>query len=45
MGLLGLTNLVMFGRVAPETARTVLAESQHPKFDYPLAITGINLTR
>eukprot|EP00947_MAST-08B_sp_MAST-8B-sp1_P001756 g1756.t1 len=44
MGLLGLTQLVMFARFHPVAARQTLQESQHHAFGYPMAITGINLT-
>ncbi|KAL6079630.1 ELMO domain-containing protein 1 [Balamuthia mandrillaris] len=45
MGILGLTNLVYFAENYPEKARLTLADSVNPNHEYPLAITGINLTK
>lgn len=44
MGLLGLENLLYFSSRYGDEARKVLLHSQHPKFGYPFACVGINLT-
>lgn len=44
MGMLAVTNLHYFATEYKEIARQVYNKSLHPKFGYPFAIVGINIT-
>ena len=44
MGMLGLENLLYFGREFNKAAKHILSHSHHPKYGYSMAIVSINLT-
>ncbi|XP_024947079.1 ELMO domain-containing protein 2 [Cephus cinctus] len=44
MGILGLSNLIYFAQEYSGTVKQVLLHSLHPRYGYPFAIVGINLT-
>ena len=44
MGLLGLTNLSYFVVSMNDLAKSIFSKSLHPKYGYPFAIVGINIT-
>ena len=44
MGLLGLTNLSYFVTSMNDLAKSIFSKSLHPKYGYPFAIVGINIT-
>eukprot|EP00112_Aurelia_sp_Birch-Aquarium-sp1_P023434 Seg6984.1 transcript_id=Seg6984.1/GoldUCD/mRNA.D3Y31 product="ELMO domain-containing protein 1" protein_id=Seg6984.1/GoldUCD/D3Y31 len=44
MGILSLKNLIFFLENENEEAKRLFSLSQHPRFGYPFAVAGINLT-
>lgn len=45
MGILGLDDLLYYARIYPDSAQNVLTSSRHLVSWYPLAISGIHITR